>query len=128
MVKRTEYDELEQEDLIHQLIADKKAKLKEQEELMPEVTPEQKLTRTVSFILRYMRTTYHPHVIVTSKGYDKLNEVVTLKVNDDIIVDSFITVHVTHNLNLKHKMLDSYTPTQMRVLKEFTSCWNKVVT
>lgn len=128
MVKRTEYDELEQEDLIHQLIADKKAKLKEQEELMPEVTPEQKLTRTVSFILRYMRTTYHPHVIVTNKGYDKLNEVVTLKVNDDIIVDSFITVHVTHNLDLKHKMLDSYTPTQMRVLKEFTSCWNKVVT
>jgi hypothetical protein len=128
MVKRTEYDELEQEDLIHQLIADKKEKLKEQEELMPEVTPEQKLTRTVSFILRYMRTTYHPHVIVTNKGYDKLNEVVTLKVNDDIIVDSFITVHVTHNLDLKHKMLDSYTPTQMRVLKEFTSCWNKVVT
>lgn len=128
MVKRTEYDELEQEDLIRQLIADKKAKLKEQEELMPEVTPEQKLTRTVSFILRYMRTTYHPHVIVTNKGYDKLNEVVTLKVNDDIIVDSFITVHVTHNLDLKHKMLDSYTPTQMRVLKEFTSCWNKVVT
>jgi len=127
MVKRTEYDELEQEDLIHQLIADKKAKLKEQEELMPEVTPEQKLTRTVSFILRYMRTTYHPHVIVTSKGYDKLNEVVTLKVSDDILVDSFITVHVTHNLNLKHRMLDSYTPTQIRVLKEFTSCWNKVV-
>lgn len=127
MVKRTEYDELEQEDLIHQLIVDKKAKLKEQEELMPEVTPEQKLTRTVSFILRYMRTTYHPHVIVTSKGYDKLNEVVTLKVSDDILVDSFITVHVTHNLDLKHKMLDSYTPTQIRVLKEFTSCWNKVV-
>jgi hypothetical protein len=127
MVKRTEYDELEQEDLIHQLIADKKAKLKEQEELMPEVTPEQKLTRTVSFILRYMRTTYHPHVIVTSKGYDKLNEVVTLKVSDDILVDSFITVHVTHNLDLKHRMLDSYTPTQIRVLKEFTSCWNKVV-
>ena len=127
MVKRIEYDELEQEDLIHQLIADKKAKLKEQEELMPEVTPEQKLTRTVSFILGYMRTTYHPHVIVTSKGYDKLKEVVTLKVSDDIIVDSFITVHVTHNLDLKHKMLDSYTPTQMRVLKEFTSCWNKLV-
>jgi hypothetical protein len=127
MVKRTEYDELEQEDLINQLLADKKAKLKEQEELMPEVTPEQKLTRAVSFILRYMRTTYHPHVIVTSKGYDKLNEVVTLKVSDDILVDSFITVHVTHNLDLKHRMLDSYTPTQIRVLKEFTSCWNKVV-
>lgn len=126
-MKRTEYDVLEQEDLLHQLIEDKKAKLKEQEELMPEVTPEQKLTRAVSFILRYMRTTYHPHVIVACKGYDKLKEVVTLKVSDDILVDSFITVHVTHNLDLKHKMLDSYTPTQMRVLKEFTSCWNKVV-
>lgn len=126
-MKSKEYDELKQEDLLYQLIADKKAKLKEQEELMPEVTPEQKLTRAVSFILRYMRTTYHPHVIVTSKGYDKLKEVVTLKVSDDILVDSFITVHVTHNLDLKHKMLDSYTPTQMRVLKEFTSCWNKVV-
>ena len=126
-MKRTDYDELEQEDLLYQLIADKKQKLKEQEELMPEVTPEQKLTRAVSFILRYMRETYHPHVIVQSKGYDKLKEVVTLRVSDDILVDSFVTVHVTQNLDLKHKMLDSYTPTQMRVLKEFLSCWNKVV-
>lgn len=126
-MKRTEYNELEQEDLLYQLIADKKAKLKEQEELMPKVTPEQKLTRAVSFVLKYMRTTYHPHVIVTSRGYDKLNEVVTLKVSDDILVDSYITVHVTYNLDLKHKMLDAYTPTQMRVLKEFTSCWNRVV-
>ena len=126
-MKRTEYDELEQEDLLYQRIAEKKAKLKEQEELMPEVTPEQKLTRTVSFILRYMRTTYHPHVIVTSKGYDKLKEVVTLKVSDDILVDSYITVLVTQDLQLKHKMLDEYTPTQIRILKEFTSCWNKVV-
>lgn len=108
-------------------MADKKAKLKEQEELMPEVTPEQKLTRSVNFILRYMRTTYHPHVIVQSRGYDKLKEVVTLRVSDDILVDSFITVHVTQDLQLKHRMLDSYTPTQMRVLKEFFSCWNKVV-
>ena len=126
-MKKAYYDELEQEDLLHQLIADKKAKLKEQEELMPEVTPEQKLTRAVSFILRYMRETYHPHVIVTSRGYDKLKEVVTLKVSDDILVDSYITVHITQNLELKHKILDSYTPTQMRVLKEFTSCLNKVV-
>ena len=126
-MKSKEYDELEQEDFLYQRIAEKKAKLKEQEELIPEVTPEQKLTRVVSFVLKYMRETYHPHVIVTSKGYDKLKEVVTLKVSDDILVDSFITVHVTHNLDLKHKMLYSYTPTQMRVLKEFTSCWNKVV-
>lgn len=126
-MKSKEYDELEQEDLLYQLIADKKAKLKEQEELIPEVTPEQKLTRVVSFVLKYMRETYHPHVIVTSKGYDKLKEVVALKVSDDILVDSYITVHVTQDLQLKHKMLYSYTPTQMRVLKEFTSCWNKVV-
>lgn len=126
-MKRTEYNELEQEDLLYQLIEDKKTKLKEQEELMPEVTPEQKLTRSVNLILRYMRNTYHPHVIVTSRGYDKLKEVVTLKVSDDILVDSYITVHVTQDLQLKHKMLDSYTPTQMRVLKEFISCWNKVV-
>lgn len=126
-MKRTNYDELDQEDLLHQLISDKKEKLKEQEELMPEVTPEQKLTRAVSMILRYMRTTYHPHVIVTSRGYDKLKEVVTLKVRDDILVGSYITVHVTQDLQLKHKMLDEYTPTQMRVLKEFVSCWYKVV-
>lgn len=126
-MKRTDYDELEQEDLLYQIIEDKQAKLKEQEELMPEVTPEQKLTRAVSFILRYMRENYHPHVIVTSRGYDKLDCVVTLKVSDDILVDSYITVQVTQDLQLKHKMLDSYTPTQMRVLKEFTSCWYKVV-
>jgi hypothetical protein len=126
-MKRTYYDEVEQEDLLYQLTEDKKQKLKEQEELMPEVTPEQKLTRDVSLILRYIRTTYHPHVIVTSRGYDKLDCVVTLKVSDDILVDSYITVHVTQELQLKHKMLDAYTPTQMRVLKEFTSCWSKVV-
>lgn len=126
-MKKAYYDELEQEDLLYQLNEDKKTKLKEQEELMPEVTLEQKLTRSVSFILRYMRETYHPHVIVQSKGYDKLKEVVTLRVSDDILVDSFVTVHVTQNLELKHKMLDAYTPTQMRVLKKFLSCWNKVV-
>lgn len=126
-MKRNYYDELEQEDLLYQIIEEKQAKLKEQEGLMPEETPEQKLTRAVSMILRYMRENYHPHVIVTSRGYDKLDCVVTLKVSDDILVDSYITVHVTQNLDLKHKMLDYYTPTQMRVLKEFTSCWNKVV-
>lgn len=126
-MKSKEYYELEQEDLLYQLLADKKAKLKEQEELMPEVIPEQKLTRAVSFVLKYMRETYHPHVITTSRGYDKLKEVVTLKISDDILVNSYITVHVTHNLDIKHKMLDEYTPTQMRILKEFTSCWNKVV-
>lgn len=126
-MKRNYYDESEQEDLLYQLIADKKAKRKEQEELMPEVTPEQRLTKYVSFVLKFMRETYHPHVIVTSRGYDKLDCVVTLKVSDDILVDSYITVHVTQDLQLKHKMLDAYTPTQMRVLKEFTSCWNKVV-
>lgn len=126
-MKRIEYDELEQEDLLYQLIADKEQKLKEQEELMPELTPEQKLTRTVSFVLRYIREAYHPHVIVTRRSYDKLKGVVTLKVSDDILVDSYITVHVTQDLQLKHKMLDAYTSTQMRVLKEFTSCWNKVV-
>lgn len=126
-MKSKEYDELEQEDLLYQRIAEKKAKLKEQEELMTEVTPEQRLIKYVSFVLKYIRETYHPHVIVTSKGYDKLKEVVTLKVSDDILVGSYITVHVTQDLQLKHKMLDEYTPTQMRVLKEFVSCWNKVV-
>lgn len=126
-MKKAYYDELKQEDLLYQLIEDKKTKLKEQEELMPEVTPEQRLTKYVSFVLKYIRETYHPHVIVTSRGYDKLKEVVTLKVSDDILVGSYITVHVTQDLQLKHKMLDEYTPTQMRVLKEFVSCWNKVV-
>lgn len=98
-----------------------------QEDLTSELTPEQRLTKYVSFVLKYIRETYHPHVIVTSRGYDKLKEVVTLKVSDDILVGSYITVHVTQDLQLKHKMLDEYTPTQMRVLKEFVSCWNKVV-
>lgn len=109
------------------MVKGKLAKELSQEDLSSELTPEQRLTKYVSFVLKYIRETYHPHVIVTSRGYDKLKEVITLKVSDDILVDSFITVHVTHNLDLKHKMLDAYTPTQMRVLKEFTSCWNKVV-
>ena len=96
-------------------------------ELYKELTPEQRLTDYVRFILRYIREAYHPHVIIQTKGYNGLEDVITLKVSDDILVDSYITVHVTKNLDLKHKMLDSYTPTQMRVLKEFTSCWNKVV-
>ena len=94
---------------------------------MPEVTPEQKLTWSVNIILRYIRDTYHPHVIATSKGYNKEECVVTLKVSDDILVNSYVTVKVTHDLNLKHEMLDSYTPTQFRILKDFSSCWGKVV-
>ena len=109
------------------MVKGKLAKELSQEDLSLELTPEQRLTKYVSFVLKYIRETYHPHVIVTSKGYDKLKEVLTLKVSDDILVDSYITVHVTQNLQLKHKMLDAYTPTQMRVLKEFTSCWYKVV-
>ena len=109
------------------MVKGKLAKELSQEDLTSELTPEQRLTKYVSFVLKYIRDAYHPHVIVQSKGYDKLKEVVTLRVSDDILVDSFVTVHVTQNLQLKHKMLDEYTPTQMRVLKEFVSCWNKVV-
>lgn len=109
------------------MVKGKLAKELSQEDLTSELTPEQRLTKYVSFVLKFMRENYLPHVIVTSRGYDKLNEVVTLKVIDDILVDSYITVHVTQDLQLKHKMLDEYTPTQMRILKEFTSCWNKVV-
>lgn len=109
------------------MVKGKLAKELSQEDLSSELTPEQRLTKYVSFVLKYIREAYHPHVIVTSKGYDKLKEVVTLRVSDDILVDSYITVHVTQDLQLKHKMLDAYTPTQMRVLKEFTSCWNKAV-
>ena len=109
------------------MVKGKLAKELSQEDLTSELTPEQRLTNFVSFVLRYIREAYHPHVIVASRGYDKLKEVVTLKVSDDILVDSYITVHVTQDLQLKHKMLDAYTPTQMRVLKEFTSCWNKAV-
>lgn len=109
------------------MVKGKLAKELSQEDLSSELTPEQRLTKYVSFVLKYIREVYHPHVIVTSKGYDKLKEVVTLRVSDDILVDSYITVHVAQDLQLKHKMLDAYTPTQMRVLKEFTSCWNKAV-
>ena len=89
-----------------------------QEDLSSELTLEQRLTKYVSFVLKYIRDAYHPHVIVTSRGYDKLDCVVTLKVSDDILLDSYITVHVTQDLQLKHKMLDAYTTTQMRVLKK----------
>lgn len=109
------------------MVKGKLAKELSQEDLTSELTPEQRLTKYVSFVLKYIHEAYHPNVIVTSRGYDKLKEVVTLKVSDDILVDSYIIVHVTQDLQLKHKMLDAYTPTQMRVLKEFTSCWNKVV-
>lgn len=37
-------------------------------ELYKELTPEQRLTDYVRFILRYIREAYHPHVIVTSRG------------------------------------------------------------
>ena len=98
-----------------------------QEELSSNLTPEQKLTKYVSFVLKYIREAYHPHVIVQSKGYNKEEGVITLKVCDDIIINSCVTVQVSQDLKLNHQMLEFYTPTQLRVLKEFFSCWNKVV-
>lgn len=51
------------------MVKGKLAKELSQEDLTSELTPEQRLTKYVSFVLRYIREAYHPHVIVASRGY-----------------------------------------------------------
>lgn len=51
------------------MVKGKLAKELSQEDLTSELTPEQRLTKYVSFVLRYIREAYYLHVIVASRGY-----------------------------------------------------------
>lgn len=100
---------------------------KRQEELIPKLNPEQKLKRCVSGILRYMREAYYPHLLFCHKGYDKKDETVVLGISDDTSLNTKITVKIRKDLKVIHQSREFYTDSQLRVLDEFLSCWNKVV-
>lgn len=100
---------------------------KRQEELTPKINPEQKLKRCLNGILRYMRETYHPHLLFCNKGYDKKDETVVLGISDDTFLNTKVTVKIRKDLKVIHQSRGFYTDTELRVLDEFLSCWNKVV-
>lgn len=100
---------------------------KRHKELTPKLNPEQKLKRCLSGILRYMRETYHPHLLFCNKGYDKKDETVVLGVSDDALLNTKVTVKIRKDLKVIHQSRGFYTDSELRVLEEFLSCWNKVV-
>lgn len=88
---------------------------------------EQELMRYVSDVLKYMREAYHPHLLFCNRGYDKKDETVVLGICDETFLNTRVTVKIRKDLKVIHQGRGFYTNSELRVLDEFLSCWNKVV-
>lgn len=115
------------EEIDDDLLALRIEEAKRQEELIPKLNPEQKLKRCVSGILRYMCKTYDPHLLIGNRGYDEKDGTVVLSICDETFLNTSVTVKVRKDLEVIHQSREFYTDSQLRVLNEFLSCWNKVV-
>ena len=119
-------DEIEK-DLLSLQIEHAKESRRSEEDLMPRLNSEQKLKRCVSGILRYMREAYHPHLLICNRGYDRKDETLVLKISDETFLNTSVTVKVRQDLEVIHQGRGFYSKSELRVLDEFLSCWNKVV-
>lgn len=102
-------------------------KLEREEELIPKLTPEQKLVRRVSGILRYMESTYQPPLLIRKGEYDKEDGTLYVNISDETFINTQVAVKVKQNLDLVYQSKGFYTKSELRVLDEFLFCWNKVV-
>ena len=96
-------------------------------EFIPNLTPEQELVRRVSGILRYIRSTYQPSLVIRKGEYDKEDGTLYVNISDETFINTQVTVKVKQNLDLVYQSKGFYTKSELRVLDEFLFCWNKVV-
>lgn len=118
---------LEEELAKEELYSDCIEKSEKEKEFTPNLTPEQELVRRVSGILRYMRSTYQPPLIIRKGGYDKEDGTLYVNISDETFINTQVTVKVKQNLDLVYQSKGFYTKSELRVLDEFLFCWNKVV-
>ena len=88
---------------------------------------EQDLDRCVSGILKCIRETYNPHNLMSNLGYDRKDGTVVIRISDGTYPNTSATVKVRQDLKVIHQGRGFYTNSELRVLDEFLSCWNKVV-
>lgn len=116
-------EELAKEELYSKYIE----KLEKEEEFKDKLTPEQKLVRRVSGILRYMRSTYQSPLIIRKEDYDKEDGTLYVNISDETFINTQVTVKVKQNLDLVYQSKGFYTKSELRVLDEFLFYWNKIV-
>ena len=88
---------------------------------------EQDLDRCVSGILKCIRETYNPHILMSNLGYDRKDGTVVIRISDGTYPNTSVTVKVRQDLKVIHQSREFYVDSELRVLGEFLSCWNKVV-
>ena len=88
---------------------------------------EQDLDRCVSGILKCIRETYNPHIHMSNLGYDRKDGTVVMRISDGTYLNTSATVKVRQDLKVIHQSREFYVDSELRVLDEFLSCWNKVV-
>lgn len=88
---------------------------------------EQDLDRCVSGILKCIRETYNPHNLMSNLGYDRKDGTVVIRISDGTYLNTSATVKVRQDLKVIHQSRELYVDSELRVLDEFLSCWNKVV-
>ena len=116
---------LEEELAKEELYSDCIEKSEKEKEFTPNLTPEQELVRRVSGILRYMRSTYQPPLIIRKGGYDKEDGTLYVNTSDETFINTQVSVKVKQNLDLVYQSKGFYTKSELRVLDEFLFCWNK---
>ena len=88
---------------------------------------EQDLDRCVSGILKCICETYNPHNLMSNLGYDRKDGTVVIRISDGTYLNTSVTVKVRQDLKVIHQSREFYVDSELRVLDEFLSCWNKVV-
>lgn len=116
-----------EEELQEELLSQYMEEAKRNEGLTPELTPKQKLVRCVSGILRYMMKTYHPHLLICKGDYDEKDDTLLLSISDETFLNTTVHIKVKQTLDIVHQGRGFYNDSELRVLNEFPSCWNKVV-
>ena len=115
------------EEIDKDLLSLRIAGAKSQKGLKSSLNSEQDLDRCVSSILKCIRETYDHHNLMSNLGYDRKDGTVVVRISDETFLNTSVTVKVRQDLKVIHQSREFYTDSELRVLDEFLSCWNKVV-
>ena len=115
------------EEINKDLLSLRIARAKSQQGLSPKLNSEQGLDRCVSDILKCIRETYNPHNLMSNLGYDRKDGTVVVRISDGTFLNTRVAVKITKDLEVIHLGRGFYVNSELRVLDEFLSCWNKVV-
>ena len=64
---------------------------------------------------------------MSNLGYDRKDGTVVIRISDGTYLNTSVTVKVRQDLKVIHQSREFYVDSELRVLDEFLSCWNKVV-